>query len=519
MVPGGVLLELKIMQESIYDPGFAAFGGGSSGSVLHPIVLGAVGAIAVLTFTLKRKYVVVPLLLGMLLIPFGQNFYIGGFHLFTFRLLVLLGCTRVAFSGLSSKDGFFPGGLNILDKFFLTWAIYRALATILLYREVGAAVNQAAFLWDALGAYFLLRGLIENEEDIGRAVKVLAVVAVVAAAGMLYEQFHGQNFFGFLGGVRPIPEMREGRVRSQAVFGHALLAGAFGATTFVLFIWLWKKTKTWLIPFVGMAAALVMVYAASTSTPLMALIGGIFALCLWPVREHMRLLRWGIVAGIVSLHLVMKAPVWYVLAHIDLSGGSTGAHRAELIDNFIRHFFDWWLIGTHDNVNWGWDMWDQCNQYILEGENGGLIAFVCFIAMFVICYRWIGMARKASVGDKHREWLFWILGAAFFAQSMAFFGVDYFDQTKAVWYFLLVTVVVATRFAREPAFAPAAAKTEERALTIRKPWEPLPAHQGKLEKTLTKLSLARHTSEASRHEEPERSPGPGFSSWQQWRKR
>lgn len=437
------------MQESIYDPGFAPFGGGSTASTIHPVVLGVVGLIAVLTFTLKRKYAIVPLLLGMLLIPYGQNWYIGGFHLYVSRLLIILAWIRVGISRLSSSQRLLPGGFTVLDKLFLVWACYRALATILLYGQVAAVTNQIGFLWDALGGYFLFRCLVENQETILRVVKAFAVVAVIAAAGMIYEQLMGHNLFAFLGAVRLIPEIREGRVRSQAFFGHALLAGAFGATTFCLFLWLWKRGKTWFIPLIGLIASIVMAYFASTSTPIMALMGGIFVLCLWPIRAHMRALRWAMVTTLVGLHLVMKAPVWFLIGRIDLSGGSTGNHRAVLIDNFIRHFSDWWLVGTHENVNWGYDMWDQCNQYILEGENGGLIAFACFIAMFCVCYRWIGTARKAVEGDKEREWLFWILGAALFSQTMAFVGVDYFDQTKFVWYMLMVTVTTTTQFSRD----------------------------------------------------------------------
>jgi len=32
---------------------------------------------------------------------------------------------------------------------------------------------------------------------------------------------------------------------------------------------------------------------------------------------------------------------------IDLTGSSTGWHRAELIDSALRHFNEWWLVGQH----------------------------------------------------------------------------------------------------------------------------------------------------------------------------
>jgi hypothetical protein len=158
----------------------------------------------------------------------------------------------------------------------------------------------------------------------------------------------------------------------------------------------------------------------------------------------MRVVRWGIVLALVALHLLMKAPIWYVMARVDFAGGSSGWERAFLIDTFTRHVGDWWLIGTHDNVNWGWDMWDQCNQYVSEGETGGLVALGCFIAMIVICFKKIGNARKAVEGNHRKEWLFWLMGAAMFAQLMAFMGVDYFDQSRFGWYVLLVIIPVAT---------------------------------------------------------------------------
>jgi hypothetical protein len=456
------------MQQSEYDPGIVAFGGGSSASVIHPVVLGALGLLIVLIFVLKRKYIVVPLLLGLLVIPNGQNLYISGFHLYTFRILILTGLIRAVFSSRSEGDGFFSGGFTVLDKVFLAWGLTRAIATMLLYQRLGVVINQVGFWWDALGAYFLFRSLIGDEEDVVRAVKTLVFVALISTAGGIYEQVKGQNLFGFLGGIRAIPEDRLGRIRSQGVFAHALTSGAFASTVFFLFLWLFKKTKSWLLPALGMLCCLIMAVTAATSTPLAALIGGVFALCLWPIRDHMRVVRWGIVVAILALNAVMKAPVWFLIAHIDLSGGSTGSHRAYLIDNFIRHFSSWWLIGTQDYVNWGYYMYDQCNQFILEGENGGLIAFVCFVALFCICFRWIGNARKKVRGDRDREWQFWILGAVLFAQFMAYFGVDYFDQMKAVWFLILAMITASTQSVLKASTELVPQPAD--AAPIRKPW-------------------------------------------------
>jgi cell division protein FtsL len=301
-----------------------------------------------------------------------------------------------------------------------------------------------ANLCDAVGGYFLFRFLIRSDEDIARALKVLAVVAAVAAVSMVHEQRTLQNWFGQLGGIRMAPEVRNTRIRAQAFFQHALIAGSFGATMFPLFLWLLVRGKAWLFGGLGAAAALVMVLTASTSTPILALLGAILAICLWPVRKKMRWIRWGMVAALIELQIVMKAPVWFAIGHIDLSGGSTGWDRAMLIDNFLGHFGSWWLIGTHANVNWGWDMWDECNQFVAEGFSGGLVCFICFVAMFTLCFKHVGRARKMVSGRGKQEWLIWLFGAGMFAQAMAYLGIDYFDQSKFVWYLLLVMLATTT---------------------------------------------------------------------------
>jgi len=429
--------------QSEFDPGFAAFGGGATSTVLHPVILVAMIVVAVLTFSLPRKYIIVPLVLGILLTPEGQNLNVGGFHLYVSRVLILIGWVRLLASRPSSGR-FLPGGLSTLDKIFLVWAIYRAIAVVLLFAQFGAVTNQVAFLMDSLGAYFLFRSLVRDDKDVKRVMIVFAVVAFVSAAIMLNELRTGQNLFGYLGGIRLISDVRNGRIRAQGVFAHSILAGSVGATLFPLFLWLWKSGKARVVASIGAISSTFMVFASASSTPVTAWLGSIIAVCLWPFRKNMRLVRWGIVIGLLALQLVMKAPIWYLMARVDFAGGSSGWERAFLIDTFTKHLGDWWLIGTHDNVNWGWDMWDQCNQYVSEGETGGLVALGCVIAMIVICFKKIGNARKVFEGNHKKEWLCWLMGAVMFAQVMAFMGVDYFDQSKFCWFLLLVIIPVST---------------------------------------------------------------------------
>ena len=60
----------------------------------------------------------------------------------------------------------------------------------------------------------------------------------------------------------------------------------------------------------------------------------------------MRTLRWAMVRVYVLLDLVMNRPAYFLIADIDLMGGSTSWYRAELIHSTIAHIDEWWLIGT-----------------------------------------------------------------------------------------------------------------------------------------------------------------------------
>jgi hypothetical protein len=46
----------------------------------------------------------------------------------------------------------------------------------------------------------------------------------------------------------------------------------------------------------------------------MAWIAGLAAVFYWPFRKRMRMIRWGVVALLLSLCLVMQAPIWFVIA-------------------------------------------------------------------------------------------------------------------------------------------------------------------------------------------------------------
>lgn len=150
----------------------------------------------------------------------------------------------------------------------------------------------------------------------------------------------------------------------------------------------------------------------------------------------------------------MKAPVWHLISRVHLSEGSSSYHRFELVNQCILHFWDWALMGTKDYASWGWMMWDLCNQYVATADTGGLIPLIALVAMLVYGFQYVGRGRRYYQGDREQERFIWAIGAALFANVVAFMGVSYFDQTIVPWYAVLAiisTVTLAARRQREGA--------------------------------------------------------------------
>jgi hypothetical protein len=431
------------------EPENFRFGGGSAGTMLNPVVAVVMILAIVAMFVLRRKYVIVPLLLTVFLTPFGQVVVVGGFHFIVYRILVLFAMIRILILRSTKKGGTVAVGFNRIDWAFALSYGFGALNFVLLYMEMPALVNQLGVLVDTIIGYFVLRFLIQDAEDVRRVLKLFAAVATIMALAMLGEQATRQNIFHSIGAF-PI-EVREGTTRSHGAFASSILAGSFGAAIFPLFVALWKWGRCKVAAFFGMISATIIVLTSHSSTPLGAYIWGLLALCMWPLRKKMRPIRWGIAITLLLLHLAMKAPVWALIARVDFTGSSSGYHRFMLVDNCIRHFADWWLLGTKDYGNWGWDMFDLCDEYVARALTGGFLAFFFFIAIICWSFGKIGTARKLAAGNPKQEWLLWSLGASMLVHVMAYFGISFFDQTQVEWFILLAIISVAVSQAK-PSF-------------------------------------------------------------------
>jgi hypothetical protein len=428
-------------------PEHLRFGGGAAGSTLHPLVaVYLLIAIALILF-LPRGKAIIPFLIAFFTIPVGQVVVLGGFHFTALRVLILAGLAkRLTFK--KSSGGKYPGGFNSLDWVAVLWSVTAVIAFCLEFMEKQAFINAFGVLLDTLGGYLVVRSLIPDGEAMRRTLKTLAVVCAILGLCMINEQLSHINVFGLVGGVSSQVVVRDGHQRAGATLG-CLYAGAFAGVLVPLFLWLWTQKKSQMAALAGLFGATAMVITSYSSTSWLALAGSMVGLAFWPLRKRMRVIRWGIALGLISLHMVMKAPVWALIARVDLTGSSSSEQRYMLVDMTIRNFKQWWLLGTPNYVNWGWDSWDLCNQFVAVALTGGLLALIFYVMIFKRGFGAIGDTRKLVNGDRDREWLLWCLGSTLFATVVAHFGINYMAQLIMGFFPLMACISVATGEARQ----------------------------------------------------------------------
>jgi hypothetical protein len=394
-----------------------------------------------LLLTIPRQWAALPLLIGACYMTLGQVIQFGPFNFPVLRILLAFGFVRVII-----RSERLSGRMNGLDWLMILWATW-ALISSLFHRDPSAAlVNRLGLVYNGCGIYFLLRIFFQSLDDAVRLCRITATLLIPLALEMLYEKLTAHNLFSALGGVSEVPDFRGGRVRAQGPFSHAILAGTIGAVCLPLMIGIWQKHRKTAIT--GITACIVIAFSSSSSGPIMSALFGIGALFMWKWRHYMRLVRRFAIMAFLGLDLVMKAPAYYLIARIDLTGNSTSWHRAALIDAAVNHFSEWWAVGTdytrhwlNYGVPWSTNHIDITNHYLVMGVNGGLALMLLWIVILIKGFALVSQTlRQASPLSPESQFMVWALGASLFSHAATFISVSYFDQSFVFIYLTLAAI-------------------------------------------------------------------------------
>lgn len=409
---------------------------------MNPVALIAflVGALALLT--VYRGLAAVALLAGSIYMTMGQGIEIGSIKLPIYRMLLIVGVVRVVLKG----ETIF-GGLNLVDKMILALGLWLVFAAFFHDWSRYGPIYAGGIAFNITLIYFLIRIWCNNLDDIRLTVAVLALLLVPIALEMMVAKATGRNLFTVFGGVPEHASVREGRVRSQGPFLHAILAGTVGAVCIPLFIGIIKRFRVFAL--IGIGSGLTMVWASASSGPVMSLFAGVGALALWPYKHYLSKVRVAAVIVYLVLLVMMNRPPYYLMSDIDISGGSTGWHRANLIEMTFKHFSEWWLFGTDATRHWMPAQGiavdplhtDITNYYISFAVMGGLLAVLLLIALLWVAFRWVGKVIDARLEQKREQaFMIWCFGASLFSHAVTSLSVAYFDQSM-LFFWLSVAVI------------------------------------------------------------------------------
>jgi len=395
-------------------------------------------AVLVAQFTLPRRYAFIPLLVAVCHFQVVSVVHLG-VHFSVHKLVILAGLIRAV-----SERRILLSFHEPLDRLVVVWMCWAMFSSFFHNaKDYNPTTIRLSLVYDAVGAYLYARSYLRDQTDALEMIRCLAFVLIPLAVLMFVEKNTITSYYGQIAGGFQEVEVRNGRVRAMGPFLHSILAGTFGATAMPLLLPLRRLNPR--LMFAGAAACGLIVFSSASSGPIMTLSAGLAALVLWRFRTSLPWIRRSILIGIIGLHIFMQAPVWYLLARIDLVGGSTGWHRAQLITSALKYIDEWWLVGTDYTRQWmdyggGWnsDHTDLTNEYLQMAVWGGLPLMLLFIAVLIRAFQLLGRTINEfrQVGDP-AEFVPWCVGSSLFAYCVTFLSVSFYDQSRVMLWMIL----------------------------------------------------------------------------------
>lgn len=394
--------------------------------------------LAGLQFGLPHRWAFLPLLIAACHAPNVQ--FAGSFTIV--RIVIIVGLVRAWAGGFLRMDM-----ANPMDRLIGLFGMISLLSSFAYPWDDGAAfITRLRIAMDVTGAYLFARAYLADRDALVRFSMGLALVIIPFGLMMLFERMTATNPYRLLGGQSLMTIFRDGEVRAQGTFGTPILAGTAAASSIPFFVLLWNvKRKLAIAAMIAVAMAVVSTSSSGPIATAMAAAGMIYA---WRWRERMGAILIWLVVALVVLHFIKERPVWYLMALMDFVGGSTGWHRAYLIDMAIKHLGEWWAFGTSFTRHWmpyglqsDPNNCDITNYYIQLGVTGGLALPAMLMAIqwrsFSILGNQILGGHAMMRRDTRENFHLWCLVSALAAHAVTFLSISYFDQMHVFFWVLI----------------------------------------------------------------------------------
>lgn len=382
--------------------------------------------LCVFLFIAPRRLFLLPFIIAVCIVPMNQRIIFFDLDFTLLRLLIIVSILRLTMMGETIKIQW-----NMFDKLMLSWILIGSVVYIIQQASFGAVIYKLGFIVDSLGMYWLFRQVLRDWESLAFTVKIFAIFAVVTAP-LIAMETQEYSFFSNFGPT--VGSFHRDRFRAAGAFPHYIILGCFWATLLPFFYAQIKINKNKLLNWMAILASLSNVIFSASSTPFMTVGSIIIFWQLYSYRKHGKAIFWGTCCTLILLHLIMKAPVWHLMARVNIFGGSTGFHRYFLFNNFVNHVSEWFVLGTKSTAHWGHAQTDLTNQFVLEGVRGGMITLMLFI---MLIYNAVKISGKYSLNSviPQTQWISWGICVAILGHFVTFWGVSYFGQINMLLYF------------------------------------------------------------------------------------
>jgi hypothetical protein len=412
-----------------------------SGTLMHPVIaVGLIGFIVGL-FVLRPSMILPLLVAGLLIFPVMHRIDIATINLSTHRILViaaLLASLMRTSANLKWQNA---------DLFVIVWLLAVALSTVVRSGLQTGLISFLAYSGDCAFAYLVARREIKSVQDIDRISRVVALSAIVVVVPGLIEWSLRWNPWSVFGGIRAIPEIRDGVVRSQGNSPHPILFGTQWVLMFLVIALSGNQGRSSLLKKAGLAASFGLAVLSFSSTSWSILVVAVILLPMAMLRNHLRWILTAFFLSLIPLHFMMNGPVWSLFARVNVFSSSTGWHRYALIDHAINRFSEWYLFGLNSTAHWGWGMWDCTNTFLLNGLRGGFIAMLAFFLILGIAFLRSIRAAECSPGNSlnQRSAIGWGFCVFFIGSTLAMLSVAFYGP---IWILLFIVFAAAVSWQR-----------------------------------------------------------------------
>lgn len=405
---------------------------------MNPIYLLLVISTVIAQLALPRRWGFVPLVFAAC--------HMGSYEvlpeLTLSRIVILLGIARAVIGGYFIR----PTG-SALDKAFYAFTFFALISTFGHKADEyfrNPFISRVGLVFNVFGTYMYGRSYLPDLAAFRRYALIVPLILVPLAIMLAAQKKTGLNYYAYIGISSDQTITREDKIRANGPFKHPILAGCAGATALplVFVTWYFRRKKT---AFFGLAICFAIVVCSASSGPLAGVGISALSILLWRWRSHLRLFLWSLVAFGFFYTIIMGRGPWYLMASLDLVGGSTGWHRAKLMDQGYHYLNEWWLWGSDytrhwmsTGVRWNPNVVDFTNYYLHLGVTGGLGLMLSLIAMIVIGGRLLtSRMRIMRTNGNTDEIVLWFAGAALATHAISFVSISYFDQMYIFFYLLL----------------------------------------------------------------------------------